>query len=516
MSSSLVVLGPRTTVGIAAGLVASLFVCGCGVNRFDHLHDDANAQKAKEASDLFEAVRSKRTGLPARMLANLEAEKALRTTVAGASIQFASQVNLQQLESMPWKTLYRDLRSQLGYRTDSTADGLMDILANLDAVPQNRRADIQKRATTIAIAIARLDAVFPSQDNPYGLRDSVNDSVAALNKDYEAQNPKSPPVELNFTNRLKAARDHMISITERDFKDVLGWSRADLERRLQRADPEVREEKANILLAKSDGSEFAAYLERLQNDGQIERRLKLLAQSVSVYEVLVTGERARMAMFKKAQKDLVERAKKTFPASPSAPTSPSTDTTNPDTEATINLLFFVHDTLNNYWTNEEHRANYLRTASELQRLLLKTADQSRDPAGVYSLVPLTGSGLSDDELKELESYINALKDQFTGEKAKAFEKELAKAIEDDETERSAKVKQAGGNEKAQQDEKGKVTALTEFRDAWDHLKKAMGDKPPSLVEILKDVVKASDALSLDLDVLHSKRRPSMQRNSTPP
>src|SRR5262249_48391197 len=141
----------------------------------------------------------------------LEAEKALRSTVSNASVEFALQTNLQLLENISWRTLRQEMRSQLGYRTDANANGLMTILVSL---PQERRSDFQTRASTLAVAIARLDSVSPKQFNPFGLRnDTVNPQVEKLVRDFDDTRPSKPDARLSPKDILASAGKNVTSVS---------------------------------------------------------------------------------------------------------------------------------------------------------------------------------------------------------------------------------------------------------------------------------------------------------------
>lgn len=453
---------------------------GCDSNRVNHLHNPDNLAKATEAATTFDAVTSSRTGLPAKMLANVAAEKNLRTAVAATSNELLDLASIQMVNDLTWSSLRQELAGEFGLHDQTDLPMLVFALVNAKRVTnQASRETLKRDATAIALLAAK------TRSHPNLRNDLVSAPVDGLLGRYpEIQSTSSR--ELAKANLpLNDLKDFLVPVTADDVATAVGLSLEEIGFRLDSSstDPVGLTRSTLSTSFPVQPADMAPEIARATTEiqevkvsEQTHKRLKLLARVIRTYEALVKGERARVAIYKKAGEDLLKKSQKDFGlADIPAPTA------DPSAQSALDLIFELRAAVNEHWNRTDVRQNYLAQGNELQRLLLSSAAASKDPASVYSLVPLVGEGLTADDLSWLETYVDALSDTLAKMEA---------------TETKTKVLSP----------KDPTHPTNVFLAALEQLRKDLAEDPSDvdLSRMLAAAVEAADALSLDLDILKTK------------
>lgn len=489
-------------------LLAASLLSGCYFDRLNHIHSEENLTEAKRASDEFEAVRSDRSGLPAKMLTNLAAQQALRETVGAKGNEYFDLADLHLLEDISWQELRVELYSDLGYSAGLTASQtVVRQLAGASRLPAQRRPAAQKEATILAYAAAR--APGPQLD------DFIRAASTKLTRDHLQDHPEAQLQSLSADSPITLKEEDVVLFDTTTFLRTLFSN--------QKSDAEnfkllalTLTEKDDAVTVKRIASDWAppgsrsAILAQIQRNERLSApqrkalrdhlalRMKRLEQVVKVYEVLLKGERARIALFKRAQKTTLEQFKKQSKATDEAEDDGkgSEDKDDKEPAGALTLLFHFRKAITGYWKDKELRAAFLAGANELQRLLVQSAEQSADPASTLSLVPLLGEGLGDQDLVRLDDYLSHLKKRTEDETLEDAEVVL-KLI-------SAKLGASGAKDKEDKETKKKIDEFYAAYKELSHLLSDDGDEGDDLEDLFKEIQEVVGELRLDLDVFNAE------------
>ena len=533
-------LGLRGT-RVVLSLIVGVTLAGCQhlPDRINHRHSEQHAERAKSASESFGSVTSDRVGLLPRILSNLEAQRALRSTVATETIRFHDLAGLQVLDDVTWYSLRRELYSALGWGVPDDllmVVGTMIRIANEPALDRTQRESLLATGAQIALGIVAIDAIERREGSSLVTRGVWNDWVGLRAEQFLDEEisaavpcPLRPPREPRrviycFQPRLpEEARElaespdaiarllAALPVASIESGEIRGSLQAGLTNEgasSSRAETLVVEafpEDIDLVLARTAAPQQSA-------QAQIDERLGYLAIALKTFEVLVKGERARIALIGKEQKarldgfrrhlsrttedkddaegDL-EEAKE---AGTTPPPGPAAETEHLD--AAIELLFGLRRAITSHWRSDQVEA--LQVATDLRRRLLEAAERSKDPASVYSLVPLAGEGLRQEDLSWLASYIAALRLAVEGkdEESQKFELQIEA------------MRGAGQDGR----EEPWLQALSEFYASYTGLTRMLaslaldGEPGPderghrNIAEIMGEVAKVAGLLELDLDI----------------
>lgn len=473
-----------------AAMVLALLAGGCNVSRINHLHTPANQTRAENARDLANAVFSDRDGLLAKTMANLEAEQNMRRAVALASDEFSDLADIESLGAMDWDWLREHTYDSLGasQRTTARADfgQLAFIVAHRgDYDPQHVRdaaALLHLGTRLLAEYSGRLDEL-----DSVWMRYISSNTVALLQL-----SGADSRVDRDFARAAETFEAALGEITlgnvSRRIADAYEQSLVGVSGR-PLLDPDVGGgDRARAFL------KAWAELDRSGFDAALRRRNDALVRVLVLYDTLVKGERARAATLVAEQARIRERAKTDFhDQSPGAPcdsegaaASTAVPTASGGASELLELLDTLRTGIRNVWEDEQMRQTYLERASQVQRELLAVATESLDPASVYSLVPLLGEGLGDEELSSFEGYLSLLQ-----AKVAALPDENADEPEVGEARDAASRA---------------VKARNEFRAALNTLRTTFqlgtadsNEEPDSIIrDKLEMVIRSTEALNLDL------------------
>jgi hypothetical protein len=484
---------------IAIAVTTGLSLVGCGINRLNHIHSDENAEKAKKAQATIETFQSSQQGLLAKVLSNIEAQTTLRRTVADESLRFFNLAALHKIGGeMTWKSLRIELYDDLGV-PQWPAFFREEVYLHTDAMLKKADVGERKRDTIILLLAYRLTQLQSEGATVENLPffNDLNGKLGSLRLEEPDIKVSSLPPRGKLANTLQEFEANEIPSALFPDRSEDEWAKL-LTSWRKEASLHLKPEQVKMLFAKSPPAneiiqaiyqEFASF-RRDDLNSRFDRRLVHLAAVLKAYEVLVQGERVRAAAYKATQdkfaEDLQQLAAKKPPDGAASPAGKEKAYPN----KLVDLLFKFQSVVRSFYKDENRRLKLRLDATSLKARLLEAAAASHDPASVYSLVPIVGSGLNNSDLEELNEYVMHLKTQMDQMKA-----ELQKAKEQQQA-----VKSKKGDAKGTNAGDDFLKALTEL----DSLLNKVNTDKLDVTEILKAIQKASAWLELDLDIISSK------------